>query len=161
MQHRARVATALVVLVGLVGAAVAGVLVVLDRDPEPEYDVDADRAAARNQPLTEQLTLRWKLIDDVVDAHAGYRRERTQAAPGTVVAYAVCDSCDLVELEKKLVGDLWRSELVEVASFDVAVAHDADRDAGRRSHWDVEADAKRLYDRYGNGMVDPDELDTQ
>lgn len=151
MLHPARLLTALLVLVaGLLLRSVVG-----EVHAGPDTPSEAALASVHNQPLVEQLGLRWKLVDDVQDAHAGY-----SGGPrfGLVTAYAVCGSCDLHELQQRLARDIWTSELVHVTAFKVSVAHEDARGTPLVHTWDPVRDAAQLYDSFGNGLVDPDKV---
>lgn len=152
MLHPARLLTALVVL--LVALAVRGAV----PDGE-EASLSPPQVAQHNQPLAEQLGLRWRQLPDVLDAHAGYRGPASGSGSGGVVtAYAVCTACDLAALQQRLARDIWTSQLLRLDRFRVSVAHDDRRDRPQVATWDVAGDAAELYDRYGNGLVDPDKV---
>lgn len=149
MLHPARLITAfLVLMVALVVRSSLGDLGETDQEtsrPNP--------AAVHNQPVVEQLTLRWQQIPDVQDAHAGYS---FRAGRGTITGYAVCTDCSLQDLARRLVRDVWTSDLVGVTSFTVHVAGEQATDEPLSQTWEPLEDAVTLYDRYGNGLVDPD-----
>jgi hypothetical protein len=152
MLHPARLLTALVVLVTALTLRSA----VRDVMDGPPVEPDAPRLAARhNQPLAEELSLRWRQLPGVIDAHAGYTSGPDH---GSLTGYAVCLRCDLSALERRLVRDVWTSKLVALREFTITVAHDRDRHHPLVETWNTVRDAAELYDRYGNGLVDPDRV---
>lgn len=149
MFHPARLITALLVLVlALIGREVRAVM------EEPEPGPAVSRAAVRhNTPVTEELTRRWRSLPQVTDAQAGY-----DGARRVVTAYAVCAPCNRENVASRLSRDVWWSDLQDVDRVRVMVALEDDRANPVVQEWDPVADAARLYDRYGNGMVDPDDV---
>ena len=150
MFHPARIVTALLVLVlALVvrGATERG-------EEQDEQETTTARVAVRhNTPITQELTQRWKTMPQVTDAQAGY-----DGIHRVVTAYAVCDPCNRENVASRLSRDIWWSDLQDVDRVQVKVAFEDDRGNPVVQEWDPVADAPRLYDRYGNGMVDPDEV---
>lgn len=154
MFHPARIVTALLVLVlALVAREVT------ERDEtrggaRDDPETTAGRVAVRhNTPITQELTQRWKALPQVTDAQAGY-----DGVLRVVTAYAVCDPCNRENVASRLSRDIWWSDLQDVDRVRVKVAREEDRGNPLVQEWDPVADAARLYDRYGNGMVDPDEV---
>ncbi|HET7682831.1 MAG TPA: hypothetical protein VFK34_04100 [Marmoricola sp.] len=153
MLHPARLLTALVVLVTALVLRSA-VHDAMSDSPEERPSLRVD--VRHNQPLAEELSLRWRQLPGVIDAHAGYTSGQDH---GTLTGYAVCLRCDLPALERRLVRDVWTSKLVRLREFTITVAHDADRHHPLVQTWHTVRDAHELYDRYGNGLVDPDRVD--
>lgn len=153
MLHPARLLTALVVFVvavvlrefvGEVGAD----------EPAPERRTTA--SARHNTPIAQELTQRWRMLPRVLEAHAGYSDSDEYAV---IVANAVCEKCNRQTLLARLARDIWVSDLQGLTSFKVSVAHEDGRRRPVTRTWNVRKDARELYDRYGNGLVDPDTLD--
>lgn len=154
MLHPARLITAFLVLVlALVVRSSLGDVGETDQETPPP-----NPAARHNQPVVEQLTLRWRQIPGVQDAHAGYG---FAAGRGTVTGYAVCTRCTLEGLARRLVRDVWTSDLVGISSFTVHVAGEDASDEPLSQTWRPVKDAATLYERYGNGLVDPDTVTDQ
>lgn len=153
MFHPARIVTALLVLVlALVvrEATERGG----EQDEQDEQETTTVRVAVRhNTPITQELTQRWKAMPQVTDAQAGY-----DGILRVVTAYAVCDPCNRENVASRLSRDIWWSDLQDVDRVQVKVAFEDDRGNPVVQEWNPVADAARLYDRYGNGMVDPDEV---
>lgn len=149
MLHPARIATLLVVL-----ALTLAVRALTDPADSGPPAPPASTATQHNIAVTTELTQRWRQLPEVREAQAGY-----DAASRTVTASAVCDACPLHQLVEKLAGDVWRSRLEDVGLVRLRVAHDDDRGRPITQEWDPVADAAMLYDRFGNGMVDPDGVD--
>ncbi len=150
MFHPARVATALLVLV--LALVAREVRERVEAQDEPERTT-ARAAVRHNTPLTQELTQRWKALPQVTDAQAGY-----DGILRVVTAYAVCAPCNRQNVASRLSRDIWWSDLQDVDRVQVKVALEDDRANPVVQEWDPVADAARLYDRYGNGMVDPDEV---
>ena len=148
MVNVARISVALVWLV--ICLIIRGL--VPGHDDTPTNLLDSP-AVAHNQPAMEQLSERWRALDGVVDAHAGYTEE---SGSGEVIGYATCDGCDLGELRTKLVGDVWSSDLEKVATFEITVTDANDSSKRLFARYDPVKDAKRLYEKYGNGFINPD-----
>lgn len=108
-----------------------------------------------NTPAVQQLTQRWLQIPDVEDAHAGYT---PRGSGGVVEAYAVCRSCNLTELADELAQDVWTADLHGVSRFQVRVAREDGISDPLTQEWDPVRDAAKLYDKFGNGLVDPDKV---
>lgn len=155
MLHPARVLTAVAVLV--LGLALRTILHEGGWFEPGGEEVSSAAAVRQNQPVAEQLAVRWRIIPDVLEAHVGYAGT---ARGGVVDGFAVCERCDLAALQRRLVRDVWTSELVAVERFRVRVAHDDRRGRPLVETWVVDDDAAELYDRYGNGLVDPDKVGT-
>lgn len=151
MLHPARVLTFLVVLaLGLVLRHYVGEV---GRDEPAEPDVAPSVVAAHNTPVANELSRRWALMPQVVEAHAGYSGGDDF---GVVVASAVCLHCNRQNLMSRLARDIWVSDLQHLTSFKVSIALEGQRKRPLTHTWNVRRDAPALYDRFGNGLVDPD-----
>lgn len=150
MLHPARVMTFLIALaLGLVLRHFVG-------DVTPTDDTDespsASALARQNTPIAHELTRRWSMMPQVEEAHAGYVGGDDY---GVVIADAVCGRCNRKNLLNRLTRDIWVSEMEGLTSFKVRVAREGERNRPLTRTWNVRRDARVLYDKYGNGLVDP------
>lgn len=151
MLHPARVLTFLVALAlalvvhHFVGDSSAG--------DDPGSSATASDLSRDNIPVANELSRRWGMLPRVLEAHAAYSDGDDFVV---VVATAVCDRCKRRNLLDRLARDIWVSDLKGLTSFKVQVAHEDERGRPLTQTWNVRRDARALYDRYGNGLVDPD-----
>jgi hypothetical protein len=151
MLHPARVVTFLIALAfGLVLHHLVGEV---GTDDQAGPSGSQSELARENTPVANELSRRWKLLPQVIEAHAGYSGGDDF---GVIVADAVCDKCRRKNLLSRLARDIWVSDLKGITSFKVRVAHDDSRGQPLTRTWNVRREARALYNRYGNGLVDPD-----
>lgn len=154
MLHPARLVTAL--LVFLLALGLRGLVGDLGSQDEREASRQASAETRHNLAIARELGERWQLLPQSLEARAGYS---SPEGYGVLTGYAVCERCNRRNLVARLVGDVWRSDLQGITSIKISVAYDDDRAHPVTETFDPERDAQKLYDRYGNGLVDPDEVD--